>query len=133
MRIQINDGVAIFATHFISAAIDRTDEKIREKLAFYQVEADGIAIYPDQDVLEAEWALRELKIPYTVEVLQPDLAHVAKTQGIKYASRSEAIAHLLEGKEPESLALPNLIKRLAEKEVEIVEMKNILKAKGFMK
>lgn len=106
MRMSVNDGVAIFATHFIRAAVDR--EIAREKLAPYQVEVDGIVVYPGQDVLTAEKALKELGISYLVEELKLDPAHITKTQGIKYGSRSEAIAHMVEGKEPDSLIIPNL-------------------------
>lgn len=70
-----------------------------------------------------EWTLRELKIPYAVESIQHDPAHTAKAYGVKYASRSEAIDHFLKDKEPESQRLPNLMKRLDEKDAEIATLR----------
>lgn len=124
MYIKVDDQKVIFATHILRCQLPEEYDVEREKLlCHYQKEPDGIVIYPDQNVLDVEWTLRELKIPYTVEAIQPDPAHTAKAKGVKYASRSEAIEHFLKDVEPESQRLPNLMKRLAEREAEIAVLK----------
>ena len=120
MYLQVNDGIVIFATHLIRAEIK--DRELARKLAPFQVESQGIIIYPDQDVGSAEAILTALNIPFVTEPLDHG-EHPIKAQGIKYASRSEAISHLLEDKEPESQVLPNLRKRLNDKDAEIAELR----------
>lgn len=131
MRFKVDDGKVIFATHFISAIINHENEGVKQKLAPFQVEKDGIVVYPGQNVFDVEWALQELKIPYTVEKLQHKPEHITKTKGIRYASRTEAIKHLLEDIEPESQTIPNINKtsnilgrQLVNRELENLNFKN---------
>ncbi len=119
MYMAVIDGIAVFATHFIRCNL----KGVREELAPFQLEKEGIVVYGNLTEVEAK--LVELNIPYTVESLDYE-AHKPKAQGIKYASRTEAIEHLLYGKEPQSLIIPNLRKRLTEKEAEIAELKKEL-------
>lgn len=123
MYLKIDDGVAIYATHFILTTIDRKDKGVRKNLAPFQLESDGIVVYPDQEILDIEWILRKLNIPYVITELQYDPFHITKTQGVKYASKTEAIKHLLHDEEPESQILPNLRQKLVEKDAVITALK----------
>lgn len=96
------------------------------KLAPYQVEAEGVVVYPGDDLQRLETVLRDLGLPHTVEQLTHDPAHIAKARGVKYASRSEAIEHILDDKEPGSLVLANLRKRLDQKDAEINQLRTAL-------
>lgn len=100
MFIGVSDGTAVFATHFIRLQYDRTDEGVREKMARFQLEKEGVVVYGN--LPEAEGKLIELNLPYTVEVLDYKV-HKPKAQGIIYQSRTEAINHLLYDKIPHSL------------------------------
>jgi len=123
MYLSVRDGVAVFATHLIRTEIK--DRELAQKLAPFplQVEAEGIVCYSQDEAERAKKALDDLGIPYVEEELQHDQAHKEKARGVKYASRSEAIAHLVEDKEPESQVLPNLRKRLNDKDAEIAELR----------
>lgn len=121
MHIQINDGQTIFATHLIKQT-KGTELPVPFSLPF-QLEADGIVCYSPGETERARAMLDDMGITYAVEKLQHAPAHIAKAQGIKYASRSEAIAHLSKDKEPESQRLPNLMKKLAERDAEIVALR----------
>lgn len=134
MWLKTIDGNAIFATHFVHVQIDRQDKNTIEKLLHYQVETDGIVVYPEDDLQKLETILQDSGLSYTIEQLTHDPAHVVKTQGVKYASRSEAIEHILNDKEPESMIVSNLKKKLAEKDDEIKTMRaNLEKIEANMK
>ncbi len=109
MLLKMEDGKVVFATHFLRCAVARDDEQTKQVLAPYQLEADGVVCYSETEAAAAKAALDRLGIPYTLEPQTIDPALVAKAQNVVYASRSEALAHLLENKEPESLRLPNII------------------------
>lgn len=123
MWLKTIDGNAIFATHFVHVQVNCQDKNIVEKLLQYQIEKNGIVVYPEDDLQKLEAVLQDLGLSYTIEQLSHDPAHVAKTQGIKYASRSEAIEHILNDKEPEGMIISNLKKKLAEKEAEVSNLK----------
>ena len=124
MHIRVDDGVAIFATHFIYAKIDRTNQGVSQKLAPFQLEQDGIVIYPDNNMVKVEVILQEFKIPYIVEILDYE-QHKPKCQGIKYQSRTECINHLIINDfEPDSQVIPNLKKKLIEKENKIKSLED---------
>lgn len=124
MHIRVDDGVAIFATHFLRAQIDRSDQGVSQKLAPFQCEADGIVIYPDQNIVDAEKILQELGIAYTIEEITQSPLHKQKCQGVKYCSRSEAIEHFVNDAEPESMVIPNLKKKLVEKDAKIASLED---------
>jgi hypothetical protein len=107
LYLSVNDGKAVFATHFINCNL----EGVRKNLAPFQCEKNGIVIYLYDDMAIVEGILQEHEIPYTVETLDCE-QHKTKSQGIKYASRSEAIKHLLGDDEPESQIIPNMKKKL---------------------
>lgn len=94
----------------------------RDRLPF-QCEKEGIILCPHDNLAAAEDILKQLNIPYTVEVLTHDPLHIQKTKGVKYASRTECINHCLHDAEPESQIVPNLKKRLVEKDLEIAGLK----------
>lgn len=108
MWIKTVDGNTVFATNFIHTQVDCQNEDIMQKLTSYQIEANGIVVYPEDNLQELEEVLCGLQLVYEIEQLTHDLIHIGKTQGIKYSSRTEAINHLLEDKEPESQIIPNI-------------------------
>ena len=112
MYISVNDGVAIFATHIIKC----NPEGVRENLAPFQCEKNGVVIYPTDDMAKVETILQEHDILYTVDILDYEL-HKQKSQGVKYASRTEAISHFISDHEPESQVIPNLKKKLEAEKV----------------
>ena len=114
--------MAIFATHYIEC----NTEGVRKNLAPFQCEKNGIVIYPYDDIVKVEAVLQEYEIPYTIEVLDYE-QHKPKAQGVKYASRSECIKHLLDNDEPESQVVPNLRKKLDEKEerIKLLEINHV--------
>ena len=70
----------------------------------------------ERDKLIAESGLRPKAITFPKETIE-------KAEGIKYASRSEAIAHLTEDREPESEKITRLIRRVEAAEEELVKIK----------
>jgi hypothetical protein len=120
--IKVTDSKAYFATHFIHVGV--TDE-IREKINL-QVEKTGIVCYSVDELVKAKQTLDELGVNYTIEELRVDPALIAKAQGVKYLTPGEVKKHLLEDAEPESMIIPNLKKKLQEKEEKIVQLTNEL-------
>lgn len=77
---------------------------------------EGFLCFTDRELDRAEGWLKERGVEYKIEELQPPPGF-EKTRGVKYASRSEAIAHIERGTEPESLIVPRLRERLAAAEL----------------
>jgi len=123
MYISVNDGVVVFATYLIRMTQDQTLEGDKHKLAPFQLEGNTLVLYPHDNLATAEDLLKQLEIPYTIEELIHDPLHIQKTKGVKYASRTECINHCLHDDEPESQIVPNLKKRLIEKDLEIAGLK----------
>lgn len=123
MFIGVVDGTVVVAQYFIRLQYDRRDKGVREKLGFFQCEKDGVVIYPSDNLADAENALQQLNLPYIVEVLDYEV-YKPKAQGVKYASRTEAINHLLNDAEPASQVIPNMKKNLADKELKILAMED---------
>lgn len=97
MHIVMIDGKAVFARWMVGD-VPVCTEKQRDKL-----------------VAETKLQAKAIK--------SPPAELVTKAAGIIYQSRSEAIAHLLEGKEPQSQILQKLIKRVEAVEQEIFQIK----------
>lgn len=106
MYLMVVDDTVVFATHLIRATI----EPDLDLGYLFQRDADGLVCYSVEEKDNAEAALQVANIPYAVEPLSPDPAIKAKTQEIKYASRTEALAHLINDTEPESQKIPNMLK-----------------------
>ena len=96
MHIRTVDGKVIFAKWLVG-----------EIAAFTEKE---------RDELVAELGLRPKEITFPPEVIE-------KAQGIKYSSRSEAIAHLTEDRTPESEQAVRLRKRVEALEEELEKIK----------
>lgn len=114
MYFRVDDGNVVFADYLIRAEIP---EDKRALFIGFQCEPDGIVCYSEQEKVRAEETLTQEEVPFETEEINFTPEQKAKVEGIKYASRSEAIAHLLEDKEPESQVIPNLKRekaRLAE-------------------
>ena len=124
MYLRMEDGKALFATHFIRAAIP----DVARKDIPLQVEPGGIVCCHSDELEQGTAYLDKLKIPYTIESLPEPAILKDKANGIKYASRTEALEHLLNDKEPESEVIPNLLKRVEKTEKENKELKNKFEA-----
>lgn len=110
MQIRILDGVAQFATHLIKGDFSQIehDDMRQHRLSLNR---EGIPIWPNCSLSEAETFLKGLGIPYEVETLDYEVYKV-KAQGIIYGDRTEVIEHILNDKEPKSQVIPNLKKKL---------------------
>lgn len=106
MYISVNDGQVIFATYFIRVdrKLIREAEKKDEKQIFpaHQVESDGIVCYSKEAMEAATKTMDAEGIGYEVEELDHGKSK-ARAEPVKYASRSEAIKHLVHGEEPETI------------------------------
>lgn len=141
LNIAVCDERCLFATHIIkvrdidikkfnvgSISIDDSIFDCRGLLKGFCAERDYYYcfVYSVSELEQVTKYLDRLNIPYQTESLDFNLAYITKTQGIKYASRSEAIEHILNDKEPESMIIPNLKKKLQEKEEKIAQLTNEL-------
>ena len=124
MYLRMEDRKALFATHFIRAAIP---DVAREDIPL-QVEPDGIVCCHPDELEQGKAQLDKLNIPYTIEALPEPTTLNDKAKGIKYASRTEALEHLVNDKEPASQVMPNLLKRVEKAEKENKELKNKFEA-----
>lgn len=120
MYIKMTDGQVEFATHFVY--VNLTKEQ-KYQVNFCQLEKDGIVCYSDEEKDNIVNKLKELNITYTIEELNHDPVCKEKCKDLKYNSRSEAIKHLLDDMEPECQKIPNLMKRLEQKEKELTDTK----------
>lgn len=115
MYFKVDDGTPVFPTHIIQAVVYSGDEEVdqerRERLSPFQVESDGIVCYSDAEKATAETTLQALGIAYTVEAQSVGQAMRDKVNGIKYASRSEALDHIQNDKLPND---PNLLRQRIE-------------------
>ena len=121
MQIRTVDGVAHYAKYLL-----KTKELPGGPIHFPACKG-GILCFTDRELARAEAWLKEQGIgkdEYKIEELQPPPGF-EKTVGVKYASRSEAIAHIEQGIEPESLVLTRLRERVdaAERRAEAAELK----------
>jgi len=125
MRICVNDGIVVFATHLVKATI--TDEMLQvEKTPLHrlQIEPEGFLCFSDKEREQAEKILSELKIPFQTEKLTFAKEHRDKTDGLKYASRSEAIKHIngeIEMPEHEIIPFLRREKKLLKSRLDLVE------------
>lgn len=124
MQIRTVDGVAHYAKYLL-----KTKELPGGPIHFPACPAckGGILCFTDRELARAEAWLKEQGIgkdEYKIEELQPPPGF-EKTVGVKYASRSEAIAHIEQDIEPESLVLTRLRERVdaAERRAEAAEQK----------
>lgn len=116
MYVLIIDGLVTFATHIVKASIN-----IKEMP--FNVESEGIICYSEGELFRAKAMLDGLKIKYTIDdiVIPENLKQIS--DGVVYASRTEAMGHLLEGKEPESKIIPSIGKALVNMELEKLQSK----------
>lgn len=131
MYISVIDGSVCFASHEIIL-----DVPIEIDHPLW----DGkIIVFPHENLDTIQAKLDSKGAKYTINKLKHNPLHKEKAQGILYASRSEAINHLLNDVEPNSQIVPNLKKRLDEKEKRVVTLetelntiKDKLKTKGVL-
>lgn len=104
MRICVVDGKAYYAKHLLRAKLP--DGPIR-----FPACADGMLCFTDRDLDAAQAWLKGQGIEYEIEEL-PEPPGFEKTRGVRYSSRTEAIKHIRDGIEPESLTVVRLQERL---------------------
>ena len=109
MYLSVNDGVVVHATHFIEC----NPEGARDNLAPFQLEKNGVVVYPNQNKDDVITILNKHKIPFTEYIQRLDPVFKVMSNEVKYASRSEAIEHLQNLVEPKYMIMPNLKKKLA--------------------
>jgi hypothetical protein len=108
--LRIDDGKAVFATYLLACTLPPEPPV---ELFGWHIEPEGVVVWPNQNVADAEAVLTKVGIAYTVQQLTVDAATQAKAQGVTYASRSEALDHLTNNVVPGSLVVPNLQSQLA--------------------
>ncbi len=130
MWLRIEDGNVVFATHIIKFRLDNIEIK-NELISMFQFEKEGIIIYSEDFLELAKSKLDKLGIIFTIEELQWTQEQKDKVMGVKYLSRSEAIKHLTNNKEPSNQIIPNIkVKQnnigidLVNKDLEILKLKN---------
>jgi len=104
MRICVVDGKAYYAKYLLRAKLP--DGPIR-----FPACADGMLCFTDRDLDAAQAWLKGQGIEYEIEEL-PEPPGFEKTRGVRYSSRTEAIKHIRDGIEPESLTVVRLQERL---------------------
>ncbi len=104
MRICVVDGKAYYAKHLLRA-------KLPEGPIRFPACADGMLCFTDRDLDAAQAWLKGQGIEYEIEEL-PEPPGFEKTRGVRYSSRTEAIKHIRDGIEPESLTVVRLQERL---------------------
>lgn len=115
MRICTIDGIAHYARWLIRV-------KLGNRHHPFDFDESGILCFTEKELERAEAYLKDQGISYKIDEL-PAPPGFEKTVGVKYASRSEAIRHIQDNVEPESLVIPQLQARLraAEDKAEAAE------------
>ena len=130
MKLKVNDGEVVFATHFIVATIPQ--ELLvgnRATLRALQVVPEGLLCYSESERVKAESILSKLEIPFTTETITVPNSQKDKSAGLKYNSRTEAIKHLTgEIDEPESEVIPKLKREKEELRVKLNQAESALLA-----
>lgn len=128
MWLKVVDGVVVYAAYFVHVQVDCQNINAMSKLAPYQVEVDGVVVYSEDDLQKLEAVLQGLGLPYKIEKLSYNPTYTVKAQGVKYASRSEAIEHILNDKEPGSLIIETLRRELKAKDLAINQLESALQS-----
>lgn len=111
MKIMLNDGKVVFAKYLVKVSLDRSDPRLYRALP-HQTEPEGVYCYSHEELDLALRRLREMGKTYEIEALDVDQELVAKARGVKYGNSDEALRHLRDGKEPESLVIADLVARI---------------------
>ena len=111
------DGVAHFGRWLLRCKVEREVE------ITHHVTDEGIICYTEKERERAERWLKDKGIEYKAEELPINPILEEKAEGIKYTSRSEALAHLAEDREPESEKINRLIRRVEAAEEELTRIK----------
>ncbi len=104
MRICTIDGIAHYARWLIRV-------KLGNRHHPFDFDESGILCFTEKELERAEAYLKDQGISYKIDEL-PAPPGFEKTVGVKYASRSEAIRHIQDNVEPESLVIPRLRERV---------------------
>lgn len=105
MHIRTVDGTAQYAKWLLRARVSGDHP--------FNADQEGVFCFDYRERIAAEERLNKQGTTCQVEEL-PEPPGFAVTRGIKYASRSEVLAHIEQGIEPESMLIPRLREHLAE-------------------
>lgn len=102
--LSVNDGRAVFPVRVLAIEAGEKKAAVRDALANVQVEGGRVVCYTEEEAGRAEAVLKDLGIAFTdvTAAEAPDQAIRDKAAGVMYASRTECIEHLRDGKEPKS-------------------------------
>ena len=117
LHISVADGMVKFPYCVIERQDKNYDEYdifVHDALELFHRESNNkkIICYSSDEKDQVIKILNSFNINHTIEYFNYSATLKKKTQGIKYASRSEAIKHIEEDAEPKSQIIPNLEKRL---------------------
>lgn len=125
MIIRTVDGVAFYAKYLLRAGTEAgTKIEGKDEAAPFRIRGEGVYCFDDAELTRAESYLAEHGVEYKLEKL-PVPTNWRRTEGVKYASLEEVMAHLEQGIEPESMTIPRLRERMqaAESRAEAAEDK----------
>ena len=117
MSICTIDGTAYFGRWLLRCKIEKETE------ITHHVAAEGIICYTEKQKERAEKWLKDSGIEYKQEDLSVDRSLEEKAKGVVYSSRSEAIAHLMEDREPEGEKFKRLLARMDKLEKNVDELR----------
>lgn len=100
MRICTIDGIAHYARWLIRV-------KLGNRHHPFDFDESGILCFTEKELERAEAYLKDQGISYKIDEL-PAPPGFEKTIGVRYSSRTEAIKHIRDGIEPESMIIPRL-------------------------
>ena len=115
-RVCMIDGVAHFAQYYFRCAVPPDSS--------FDADGTGIFVYTDVERERIRKWLAQQQIEYVEEIIPPSVES-AMTNGVKYTSRSEILAHIQDKKPPASLQMKDILTRLeaAEQKVRESELK----------
>jgi len=129
MYIRTLDGIVSFAEYFISTTLT---ESQRNLFRMFQLEAEGVICYSEEEKLQAENLLIENSISFLIEQIVFTEEQKQKVSNKKFNSRTEAI-DFLNGDidEPESEIITNLKKEKEDLKLKLDQAENALLAMMF--
>jgi hypothetical protein len=108
--------MADYNVFFPTTVITVTDGTDLSALEKFEIDGNAIYCYNVDEVNKLKMLLDTELVVYTETVYVADKTIKLKTKGVKYQSRTEIIKHVEKDAEPESQAIPNMKKALAEKD-----------------
>ena len=117
--------------HIMSDGISDGKIEPAETMPFF-MDNEDILVFNDEEKEKVTKYLGNIGINYSVKNNEINSNIMDKAKNIKYNSRTEVLKHIDEDIEPQSMFLPNLVKRLEKRnqeiEAEITRVKNDVSA-----